>query len=174
MTALHWASFHNRPEHVQALLQKGADPTLVDKDFKTALHWAVQVGMSHRFYVRSWMKCWVMCQHKIVSRVDLKCAWTHSGNCRQGSTQKNLLHRKFLLPYVFFHAWLKTGRKQKPWGIMTFWISCPVMFNFIFTSTIHTIFLTWVTICLLYSDTLINIHFKDRTWEQVHEQEKEE
>lgn len=43
MTALHWASFHNRPEHVQALLQKGADPTLVDKDFKTALHWAVQV-----------------------------------------------------------------------------------------------------------------------------------
>ncbi|KAI4878835.1 hypothetical protein NFI96_033548 [Prochilodus magdalenae] len=42
MTALHWASFHNRPEHVQALLQKGADPTLVDKDFKTALHWAVQ------------------------------------------------------------------------------------------------------------------------------------
>ncbi|XP_016097365.1 serine/threonine-protein phosphatase 6 regulatory ankyrin repeat subunit A-like [Sinocyclocheilus grahami] len=44
MTALHWASFHNRPEHVQALLQKGADPTLVDKDFKTALHWAVQSG----------------------------------------------------------------------------------------------------------------------------------
>ncbi|XP_035246762.1 ankyrin repeat domain-containing protein 55 isoform X3 [Anguilla anguilla] len=43
MTALHWASFHNRPQHVQALLQKGADPTLVDKDFKTALHWAVQV-----------------------------------------------------------------------------------------------------------------------------------
>ncbi|KAM6986801.1 ankyrin repeat domain-containing protein 55 [Aplochiton taeniatus] len=44
MTALHWASFHNRPEHVQALLQKGADPTLADKDFKTALHWAVQSG----------------------------------------------------------------------------------------------------------------------------------
>uniref|UniRef100_A0AAY4DUH6 Ankyrin repeat domain-containing protein 55 n=1 Tax=Denticeps clupeoides TaxID=299321 RepID=A0AAY4DUH6_9TELE len=44
MTALHWASFHNRPQHVQALLQKGADPTLVDKDFKTALHWAVQTG----------------------------------------------------------------------------------------------------------------------------------
>ncbi|KAG7280786.1 hypothetical protein CRUP_035451, partial [Coryphaenoides rupestris] len=44
MTALHWASFHNRPAHVQALLQKGADPTLVDKDFKTALHWAVQSG----------------------------------------------------------------------------------------------------------------------------------
>ncbi|XP_030626048.1 ankyrin repeat domain-containing protein 55 [Chanos chanos] len=44
MTALHWASFHNRPEHVRALLEKGADPTLVDKDFKTALHWAVQSG----------------------------------------------------------------------------------------------------------------------------------
>ncbi|XP_052422498.1 ankyrin repeat domain-containing protein 55-like isoform X2 [Carassius gibelio] len=44
MTALHWASFHNRPEHVQALLQRGSDPTLVDKDFKTALHWAVQSG----------------------------------------------------------------------------------------------------------------------------------
>ncbi|KTG43284.1 hypothetical protein cypCar_00025818 [Cyprinus carpio] len=44
MTALHWASFHNWPEHVQALLQRGADPTLVDKDFKTALHWAVQSG----------------------------------------------------------------------------------------------------------------------------------
>ncbi|XP_067857758.1 ankyrin repeat domain-containing protein 55 [Heptranchias perlo] len=44
MTPLHWAAFHNRPQHVQALLQKGADPTLVDKDFKTALHWAVQSG----------------------------------------------------------------------------------------------------------------------------------
>ncbi|XP_029475487.1 ankyrin repeat domain-containing protein 55 [Rhinatrema bivittatum] len=44
MTSLHWAAFHNRPPHVQTLLQKGADPTLVDKDFKTALHWAVQSG----------------------------------------------------------------------------------------------------------------------------------
>nr|XP_056704712.1 ankyrin repeat domain-containing protein 55 isoform X2 [Euleptes europaea] len=44
MTSLHWAAFHNRPQHVQILLQKGADPTLVDKDFKTALHWAVQSG----------------------------------------------------------------------------------------------------------------------------------
>nr|XP_033813554.1 ankyrin repeat domain-containing protein 55 [Geotrypetes seraphini] len=44
MTSLHWAAFHNRPSHSQALLQKGADPTLVDKDFKTALHWAVQSG----------------------------------------------------------------------------------------------------------------------------------
>lgn len=45
MTPIHWAAFHNRPQHVQALLQKGADPTLVDKDFKTTLHWAVQVSV---------------------------------------------------------------------------------------------------------------------------------
>uniref|UniRef100_A0A8D2IXY6 Ankyrin repeat domain 55 n=1 Tax=Varanus komodoensis TaxID=61221 RepID=A0A8D2IXY6_VARKO len=44
MASLHWAAFHNRPQHVQTLLHKGADPTLVDKDFKTALHWAVQSG----------------------------------------------------------------------------------------------------------------------------------
>ncbi|NWY02252.1 ANR55 protein, partial [Nothoprocta ornata] len=44
MTSLHWAAFHNRPQHAQTLLQKGADLTLVDKDFKTALHWAVQSG----------------------------------------------------------------------------------------------------------------------------------
>ncbi|XP_069483397.1 ankyrin repeat domain-containing protein 55 isoform X2 [Ambystoma mexicanum] len=44
MTSLHWSAFHNRPSHAQILLQKGADPTLVDKDFKTALHWAVQSG----------------------------------------------------------------------------------------------------------------------------------
>ncbi|KAG8456605.1 hypothetical protein GDO86_002400 [Hymenochirus boettgeri] len=44
MTSLHWAAFHNRPQHAQNLLQKGADPTLVDKDFKTPLHWAVQSG----------------------------------------------------------------------------------------------------------------------------------
>ncbi|XP_035166103.1 ankyrin repeat domain-containing protein 55 isoform X4 [Oxyura jamaicensis] len=44
MTSLHWAAFHNRPQHVQTLLHKGADLTLVDKDFKTALHWAVQSG----------------------------------------------------------------------------------------------------------------------------------
>ncbi|XP_008053578.1 ankyrin repeat domain-containing protein 55 [Carlito syrichta] len=44
MTPLHWAAFHNQPQHTQILLRKGADPTLVDKDFKTALHWAVQSG----------------------------------------------------------------------------------------------------------------------------------
>ncbi|XP_016055268.1 PREDICTED: ankyrin repeat domain-containing protein 55 [Miniopterus natalensis] len=44
MTPLHWAAFHNQPQHTQILLKKGADPTLVDKDFQTALHWAVQSG----------------------------------------------------------------------------------------------------------------------------------
>ncbi|NXI93186.1 ANR55 protein, partial [Psophia crepitans] len=44
MTSLHWAAFHNRPQHTQTLLHKGAELTLVDKDFKTALHWAVQSG----------------------------------------------------------------------------------------------------------------------------------
>ncbi|XP_068952644.1 ankyrin repeat domain-containing protein 55 [Petaurus breviceps papuanus] len=44
MTPLHWAAFHNRPKHAQILLEKGADPTLVDKDFRTALHWAAQSG----------------------------------------------------------------------------------------------------------------------------------
>ncbi|XP_056680871.1 ankyrin repeat domain-containing protein 55 isoform X1 [Monodelphis domestica] len=44
MTPLHWAAFHNRPQHAQILLEKGADPTMVDKDFRTALHWAAQSG----------------------------------------------------------------------------------------------------------------------------------
>ncbi|XP_010022994.1 PREDICTED: ankyrin repeat domain-containing protein 55 [Nestor notabilis] len=44
MTSLHWAAFHDRPQHTQTLLHRGADLTLVDKDLKTALHWAVQSG----------------------------------------------------------------------------------------------------------------------------------
>uniref|UniRef100_A0A4X2LQL3 Uncharacterized protein n=2 Tax=Vombatus ursinus TaxID=29139 RepID=A0A4X2LQL3_VOMUR len=44
MTPLHWAAFHNRPQHAQILLERGADLTLVDKDFRTALHWAAQSG----------------------------------------------------------------------------------------------------------------------------------
>ncbi|KAF6123023.1 ankyrin repeat domain 55 [Phyllostomus discolor] len=44
MAPLHWAAFHNQPQHAQLLLRKGADPALADKDFKTALHWAVQSG----------------------------------------------------------------------------------------------------------------------------------
>ncbi|MBN3310849.1 ANR55 protein, partial [Amia calva] len=61
MTPLHWAAFHNRPQHIQALLQKGADPTLVDKDFKTALHWAVQSG--NRFL------CSLILDHQLGSSV---------------------------------------------------------------------------------------------------------
>ena len=41
MTALHWAAFHDRPEHVRLLLGKGADPLVQDIDGKTALHWAM-------------------------------------------------------------------------------------------------------------------------------------
>ncbi|KAL4232377.1 Ankyrin repeat domain-containing protein 55 [Mactra antiquata] len=44
MTALHWASFHDRPDHVRQLLQHGANCTLTDIDGKTPLHWAAQNG----------------------------------------------------------------------------------------------------------------------------------
>ncbi|XP_071793037.1 uncharacterized protein [Asterias amurensis] len=44
MTALHWAAFHNRPEHVQLLMLRGADLYCVDVDGKTPLHWASQNG----------------------------------------------------------------------------------------------------------------------------------
>lgn len=111
MTALHWASFHNRPEHVQALLQKGADPTLVDKDFKTALHWAVQVGESHLFPVR-WLEedLSQMYQLKIVPMVYLKHFWTYSSTeCRRGLKQKklqNLVTQSFSMP-----AWRQKAYK---------------------------------------------------------------
>ncbi|XP_038070597.1 uncharacterized protein LOC119739656 isoform X2 [Patiria miniata] len=44
MTALHWAAFHNRPEHVQLLMLRGGDLFSVDVDGKTPLHWASQNG----------------------------------------------------------------------------------------------------------------------------------
>ncbi|XP_022091648.1 inversin-B-like [Acanthaster planci] len=44
MTALHWAAFHNRPEHVQLLMLRGGDLYSVDVDGKTPLHWASQNG----------------------------------------------------------------------------------------------------------------------------------
>ncbi|XP_077992903.1 uncharacterized protein LOC144446931 [Glandiceps talaboti] len=44
MTALHWAAFHNRPEHVQLLMLKGSDIYSADIDGKTPLHWASQNG----------------------------------------------------------------------------------------------------------------------------------
>ncbi|XP_060076580.1 protein phosphatase 1 regulatory subunit 12A-like [Ylistrum balloti] len=44
MTPLHWAAFHDRPEHVQMLIMHGSDMTCQDVDNKTALHWAAQKG----------------------------------------------------------------------------------------------------------------------------------
>ncbi|KAJ8316944.1 hypothetical protein KUTeg_004848 [Tegillarca granosa] len=46
MTGLHWAAFHNRPEHTQMLILRGADITCQDVDGKTPLHWAAQNGSS--------------------------------------------------------------------------------------------------------------------------------
>lgn len=43
MTALHWAAFHNRPEHLQLLLMSGANMYSQDIDGKTPLHWAAEV-----------------------------------------------------------------------------------------------------------------------------------
>ncbi|XP_071480978.1 uncharacterized protein [Diadema antillarum] len=44
MTALHWAAFHNRPEHIQLLMLRGGDIYRTDIDEKTPLHWASQNG----------------------------------------------------------------------------------------------------------------------------------
>ena len=44
MTALHWASFHKRPNHLKALLRKGAREDVMDVDQKSPLHWAAQNG----------------------------------------------------------------------------------------------------------------------------------
>ena len=45
MTALHWAAFHNRPEHIQLLMLRGGDIYRTDIDEKTPLHWACQVRL---------------------------------------------------------------------------------------------------------------------------------
>lgn len=44
MTALHWAAYHDRPEHVQLLISKNANMFAPDIDGKTPLHWASQVS----------------------------------------------------------------------------------------------------------------------------------
>ena len=44
MTVLHWAAFHNRPKHVQILMDRGVNVLTKDIDGKTALHWAAQVS----------------------------------------------------------------------------------------------------------------------------------
>lgn len=143
MTALHWASFHNRPEHVQALLQKGADPTLVDKDFKTALHWAVQVGMSHWFLLNKLLN---HLQMKIVSKIHLMHVHelTFPLTAERVRHHKMQLHWKFTLPSV---AW--TGRMTSIESLincdMLPIMSCHVQFNFyhqtIFYDLRHCLFL---------------------------------
>ncbi|WAR22375.1 ANR55-like protein [Mya arenaria] len=45
MAALHWAAFHDRPDHVRQLLHYGATISRGDIDGKTALHWAAQSRM---------------------------------------------------------------------------------------------------------------------------------
>lgn len=42
MTALMWAAFHGKPNHIKVLLEKGADPAISDVDGMTAVHWSVQ------------------------------------------------------------------------------------------------------------------------------------
>ncbi|KAL5016559.1 hypothetical protein ScPMuIL_006148 [Solemya velum] len=44
MNALHWAAFHNRPEHVKLLIKKGGNASANDIDGKNPLHWAAQNG----------------------------------------------------------------------------------------------------------------------------------
>ncbi|XP_070183393.1 ankyrin repeat domain-containing protein 55-like [Littorina saxatilis] len=44
MTALHWAAFHNRPEHLKCLMDKGGNIMAHDVDGKLPLHWAAQNG----------------------------------------------------------------------------------------------------------------------------------
>ena len=42
MTALMWAAFHGKPNHIKVLLEKRADPAISDVDGMTAVHWSVQ------------------------------------------------------------------------------------------------------------------------------------
>ncbi|KAL8578612.1 hypothetical protein ACOMHN_007070 [Nucella lapillus] len=44
MTAVHWAAFHKRPEHVRHLIERGTSLLLADMDGKLPLHWAAQNG----------------------------------------------------------------------------------------------------------------------------------
>jgi len=51
MTALHWAAFHRRPEHVQLLVSKGANLMATDCDGQTALHWAARVRPDNHIHL---------------------------------------------------------------------------------------------------------------------------
>ncbi|PVD29828.1 hypothetical protein C0Q70_09085 [Pomacea canaliculata] len=44
MSPVHWAAFHNRPEHLHLLMERGGDVMATDTDGKMALHWAAQNG----------------------------------------------------------------------------------------------------------------------------------
>ncbi|XP_048585128.1 neurogenic locus notch homolog protein 1 isoform X2 [Nematostella vectensis] len=44
MTALHWAAYHGRAEHVKLLIDHDAEIVARDTEGKTALHWAAQNG----------------------------------------------------------------------------------------------------------------------------------
>lgn len=61
MTALMWAAFHGKPNHIKVLLEKGADPAISDVDGMTAVHWSVQrhdtraLQVDHATVIESWL-----------------------------------------------------------------------------------------------------------------------
>ncbi|KAK3731660.1 hypothetical protein RRG08_035331 [Elysia crispata] len=57
MTAVHWAAFHDRPEHLMQLIQKGGDVLARDVDGKLPLHWAAQNGS-------------FQCTHRLISLTE--------------------------------------------------------------------------------------------------------
>ncbi|GFS03108.1 ankyrin repeat domain-containing protein 55-like, partial [Elysia marginata] len=57
MTAVHWAAFHDRPEHLMHLIQKGGDVLARDVDGKLPLHWAAQNGS-------------FQCTHRLISLTE--------------------------------------------------------------------------------------------------------
>ncbi|RUS70790.1 hypothetical protein EGW08_021449, partial [Elysia chlorotica] len=57
MTAMHWAAFHDRPDHLMQLIQKGGDVLARDVDGKLPLHWAAQNGS-------------FQCTHRLISLTE--------------------------------------------------------------------------------------------------------
>lgn len=52
MTALMWAAFNGKSNHIKVLLEKGADPAISDVDGMTAVHWSVQRHDTRALQVR--------------------------------------------------------------------------------------------------------------------------